>query len=1206
MAITTSGSVSNTIATDGDLWVGVSGPGSLTVDGGSTQSVTAAGTASVDAEARLWVGRPSAGGGAPVGVGTVTVSGAGSLLEVASGGRADAGAIALVGNGGNGIISVEAGATFRVIDRVGTAYNWSTADGAEALNIGRSAAGTGGDGELSAQGGHVEITGTGAYMNVGRGGATGFVGLYEGSTLALTSTIAAGEATINIGRGSTGVMVANASTITLTGGGAAASNGQDYGAGISVGRDAGGKGSLTLEQGASLTISGDGALAGTPGSYAALQIGRNGGEGSMGLTNSTVTLKDSPEGASLMVGRSDVAGVATKGSLVLQQNSLIQLDSTGFANLGIGRGTGTTGTVSVGGNSVITVQGDLGANLQIGTTNNSVGSTGGTGTLNITGAASAVTFQSDNAGTAAGANIGQFGGTGAVNVDGGTLRFQGAGGTYLNLGFQFDGGQPGNIAAGSAGTASLILTNGAKFYMADGTNASGVRLGGGVGTASVEVRSGSVANLDQGDATGSTYVTVGGGVAGAGVATLLVSGAGSRLEGIGFLGVGFSGENNTTGGNGRLIVENGGRIVTEGNFTVGTGGRLSGNGGTIEMGQNGWGSIADGGWLGDANGAIEKLTIVGGLGLGTLNTALATNARFDISSTDNDQVAVQRLAGSTGGPGGMVIVGATNFVLNVLGGYKFAAGESRAFITSSTNGVISDPFEFNTSTIALNGQHADFSYYLGVLGGGASFGLTALNSGASGGQSTLDFGAFQTLGASYVYRALAGNAEVRGGLFSNTGGLAVGVDAVFGTAAGDTLDASQATQAMALHGLGGNDTLIGGAGDDVLVGGADQDDLNGGLGNDTVIGDDGNDTLRGGDGNDQLFGYEGMDTLFGGVGGDFLAGGNGNDTLHGEDGVDALFGDAGDDILNGGAGNDVLIGGEGINTLNGGDDHDTLIDGSSGSVLNGDAGNDLLYGYAGNDTLNGGVGDDLLSGGDGNDELNGGDGGDALFGEAGDDILNGGLGNDVLIGGEGVNTLNGGDGHDTLIDGSSGSTLSGDEGNDQIFGYGGADTLSGGNGDDFLSGGDGNDLLYGGVGGDVLAGEDGDDQLFGGDGGDNLNGGVGNDLVDGGAGNDGLLGGDGGDTLDGGTGNDYLIGGAGADTFRFLNGTGNDLVVDFSAGPALEDMLDVRAFGFASFGAVIAAASDINGGVYIALDADDSVFLQGLAKAQLVANDFII
>jgi hypothetical protein len=800
MAITTTGSVVDTIAANGDLSVGDTAAGSLTVDSGSVKSITAAGVGSAGAEARLSVGQPSA-----TGEGTVTVSGAGSVLEVTSGGRSDAGASAQIGREGVGRVTVNSGATLKIVDTVGTAYDYAGGFGNEVLNIGR---GAGGDGRLTVDAGHVIVSGTGANMSVGRGGGTGFAEFKNGSTLDMSATIAAADVGVHVGRGSQGTLAFLDSTATITGGGAASTPTEDYGAYVQVGRETGGWGGLTLLR-SSLTLSGDSALPGTPGSYAALQVGRDGGTGAMTVMESTVLLTNAPEGANVFVGRNSLNGVTTNGSLLVSA-STITADVAGYANFGIGRGTGTTGHVQVGTGAVLTFQGDLGANLQVGTTYNVAGSTGGNGTLTLNSTGGTLIIQSDNAGTFAGAAIGQYGGTGAVNVDGSgsALRLQGAGGSFVNVGYQSEFRQP---VAGSAGTGSLTLTNGAQFSMADGTATSGFRIGGGVGTATVEIRSGSVANLDLGDATASTSVAVGSGVAGAGVATLLVSGTGSRLEGAGFVGVGFTGESNTTGGNGRLIVENGGRIVSDGGFHIGTGGRLSGDGGTLEMKTDGWVQIADGGVLGDAGGAIQSLTIIGSLGFGTWHTSLAANARFDIASSGNDLVTIQRAAGSSAP--WVALVGATNFDLNVLGGYKFTAGENRAFITSAGNTVGIDPFEFQNSTITINGQHADFSYYLGQFGGGSSFGLVALNSGATGGASTLDFGAASTVSARFVYSAATGTARAYGGALGAgdlvAGGLAVGVDKVLGTSVGDIFDVSQATQVMVLNGLGGNDTLLG-------------------------------------------------------------------------------------------------------------------------------------------------------------------------------------------------------------------------------------------------------------------------------------------------------------------------------------------------------------------------------------------------------------
>lgn len=70
--------------------------------------------------------------------------------------------------------------------------------------------------------------------------------------------------------------------------------------------------------------------------------------------------------------------------------------------------------------------------------------------------------------------------------------------------------------------------------------------------------------------------------------------------------------------------------------------------------------------------------------------------------------------------------------------------------------------------------------------------------------------------------------------------LTAGNDLVFGSAAGDSIDALAGNDSI--HGLGGNDQLSGGAGDDVLMGDDGNDSLIGGAGNDSLIGGRGNDT----------------------------------------------------------------------------------------------------------------------------------------------------------------------------------------------------------------------------------------------------------------------------------------------------------------------------------------------------------------------------
>ena len=62
------------------------------------------------------------------------------------------------------------------------------------------------------------------------------------------------------------------------------------------------------------------------------------------------------------------------------------------------------------------------------------------------------------------------------------------------------------------------------------------------------------------------------------------------------------------------------------------------------------------------------------------------------------------------------------------------------------------------------------------------------------------------------------------------------------------------------------------------------------------------------------------------------------------------------------------------------------------------------------------------------------------------------------------------------------------------------------------------------------------------------------DVLDGGAGDDRVFGQLGDDTLSGGTGDDYLEGGIGNDVFAFEDGSGSDVIGDFTIG---EDLLDL-------------------------------------------------
>lgn len=261
-----------------------------------------------------------------------------------------------------------------------------------------------------------------------------------------------------------------------------------------------------------------------------------------------------------------------------------------------------------------------------------------------------------------------------------------------------------------------------------------------------------------------------------------------------------------------------------------------------------------------------------------------------------------------------------------------------------------------------------------------------------------------------------------------------------------------------IRGLGGNDTITGGA--------------------------NWGDTLDGGDGNDSIYGNG---WLYGGAGDDYLSsiqssylsGGAGNDTLTGRgidsylyargDGLDIIldytaydpatavnpasnyadsiiFGDgiAETDIRLTRSGDDLLIRIAGTNDGITIQQHFAPADGVLSYAIEGFAfqdgttwdttiinaylanygsnqtsnSSDFIFGTSLNDRINGLEGDDYISAGDGDDQIDGGFGNDILVGKAGSDTLTGGAGDDILQGGTGGDVYKFGrdDGHDVIID----------------------------------------------------------------------------------------------------------------------------------------------------------------------------------------------
>lgn len=334
-----------------------------------------------------------------------------------------------------------------------------------------------------------------------------------------------------------------------------------------------------------------------------------------------------------------------------------------------------------------------------------------------------------------------------------------------------------------------------------------------------------------------------------------------------------------------------------------------------------------------------------------------------------------------------------------------------------------------------------------------------------------------------------------------------------------------------------------------------------------------------------LWGREGNDTMIGGGVADDLWGGSGNDQLFGGNGDDYLAGEAGNDYLDGGPGADyvayaltftqgVLVNMTAGWASAGASDFDVFVN-MEGAQLG--AGNDTVYGSTAAEFFNGNDGNDQIYAGDGADTMGGGLGADTMFGEGGNDLIFTGAGADYISGGAGVDTVTMQNVTTQVVVSWSSLIMNTSSGYAFVTD---AEVLRLGSGNDIVTtwntgtpeirGGLGNDWMADYASAGNSAGSGSNDRYFGEEGDDQLLGLEGNDLLDGGVGNDFMAGGLGTDTLIGGAGFDWMAGGRNAagtasdgaqDRFRFLATTDStgaqiDAVNDFQVG---EDKIDLSA-----------------------------------------------
>ena len=543
---------------------GGGGSGTLNVTGGGTLSISdnglPASTGSMGLQLASGVGSS----------GAVTVSGVGSSIVVSStNGSTATSPYVLIGNGGNGQMTISDGATVSILGsgpRNFTVNNAATGLGVLTMTNGASIfasrfaiADSGGSGTATIDGSTVNLDGViffngtpiGAGVRVGRGdGADGLLTLQNGSVINVNNSIS------------------NASVI--------------LGGTSSL---AGGTGTLNMSSGSSINFTGTAASA-------SLQVGGVGGTGFMSMTGAstvhvgatgsatigsiagstgTLTVGGGSSIAANVIGiggNSDTAAGGTGTAVVTGAGSA--LNATGAnAFLAVGRGGSGSLSVSDGGALNATV-------VSIGRAD------GGFGTLTVDAGAINLSGQQTAGGlSGASLSIGSLGGTGSATIRNGsvvTISNPGTSGVALNVG--------GNL--GNPGGSGVLNVSNSTVNLLAAPGQAAVRIGhDGNGIATFTGSTMNVGNPTATAADGSLMV------AGQPGSTGTLSLNAGTVVNAGYVGVGATASG--PGGTGTVILNN--STLNTATFELGARGLLSGDGGII----NASGDVIIGGTISPGN-----------------------------------------------------------------------------------------------------------------------------------------------------------------------------------------------------------------------------------------------------------------------------------------------------------------------------------------------------------------------------------------------------------------------------------------------------------------------------------------------------------------------------------------------------------------------------------------------------------------------------